>query len=227
MAKSTEINEYITKRYYRWQDYSKFRCSQAGIPDEATDVLNEVVLSLLQKKEEQLNKLLNTPVRMKKELLTQLDCYVLQMILLNVNSPTSPYQSKYKSIPREKRIDFSIIEFECHIEEDTEQLEYEQEHIYEIREEIEAHENSDNDQDRSGFILERMHQVRKAIDELELSELERAVFEFRFFNDGKFKQWSGNENLKRLYDVYSKTVEKVKNKIKWGQIESKFNIINR
>lgn len=47
---SKAVNNYITKRYERWLDYSLYHCGLAGIPDEATDVLNEVICSLLQKK---------------------------------------------------------------------------------------------------------------------------------------------------------------------------------
>lgn len=46
---SEAVNNYITKRYERWLDYSLYHCGLAGISDEATDVLNEVICSLLQK----------------------------------------------------------------------------------------------------------------------------------------------------------------------------------
>ena len=39
---SKAVNNYITKRYERWLDYSLYHCGLASIPDEATDVLNEV-----------------------------------------------------------------------------------------------------------------------------------------------------------------------------------------
>lgn len=57
---SEAVNNYITKRYERWLDYSLYHCGLAGIPDEATDVLNEVICSLLQKKNRLLDKLLET-----------------------------------------------------------------------------------------------------------------------------------------------------------------------
>lgn len=52
---SEAVNNYITKRYERWLDYSLYHCGLAGISDEATDVLNEVICSLLQKQSELLN----------------------------------------------------------------------------------------------------------------------------------------------------------------------------
>ena len=54
---SEAVNNYITKRYERWLDYSLYHCGLAGISDEATDVLNEVICSLLQKQSKLLDKL--------------------------------------------------------------------------------------------------------------------------------------------------------------------------
>lgn len=53
---SEAVNNYITKRYERWLDYSLYHCGLAGISDEATDVLNEVICSLLQKQSKLLDK---------------------------------------------------------------------------------------------------------------------------------------------------------------------------
>ena len=52
-----EINLYIEKRYQRWLDYSSWHCTQAGIANEATDILNEVVVALLEKDEEKILKM--------------------------------------------------------------------------------------------------------------------------------------------------------------------------
>ena len=84
---SEAVNNYITKRYERWLDYSLYHCGLAGISDEATDVLNEVICSLLQKQSKLLDKLLDT----KKNGYTELDFFVLKMIKLNASSPTSQY----------------------------------------------------------------------------------------------------------------------------------------
>lgn len=105
---SEEVNKYITKRYERWLDYSSYHCGLAGIPDEATDVLNEVICSLLQKKNGLLDKLLDT----KKNGYTELDFFVLKMIKLNASSPTSPYRSKYRPMPADENVDYSRLEIE-------------------------------------------------------------------------------------------------------------------
>lgn len=98
---SSAVNNYITKRYERWLDYSSYHCGLTGIPDEAKDVLNEVLCSLLQKNDRLLNKLLET----KKNGYTELDFFVLKMIKLNASSQTSQYQSKYRKIPVDDNVD--------------------------------------------------------------------------------------------------------------------------
>lgn len=99
--KSKIINEYITKRYERWLDYSEYHSTHAGIGDEAVDVLNEVLCSLLQKDVNMLFSLLNR----KKGSYTELDFFVLRMIKLNATSITSPYRQKYSAIPKDENSD--------------------------------------------------------------------------------------------------------------------------
>lgn len=105
---SEAVNNYITKRYERWLDYSLYHCGLAGILDEATDVLNEVICSLLQKQSKLLDKLLDT----KKNGYTELDFFVLKMIKLNASSPTSQYRSRYKPLPVDDNVDYSRLDIE-------------------------------------------------------------------------------------------------------------------
>lgn len=112
---SAAVNNYIGKRYDRWLDYASYHCGIVGIPDEANDVLNEVLYSLLQKSDKLLERLLST----KKNGYTELDFFVLRMIKLNATSPTSPYQSKYKRIPSDDNVDYTAIEIEDAQEDDT------------------------------------------------------------------------------------------------------------
>ena len=180
---STEINNYITKRYDRWLDYARYHCTLHGILNEAEDILNEVILSLLQKSDKKLDSLISS----KQGQYTELDFYVLRMIKLNVSSPTSPYQSKYKQIPVDSNIDFSLLEIEN---------------------------NSIEEPDRSAYILDRMHEIRDIIEKMGFSEKAMAVFEFRFFQDGVFKEWDGDMNIKELYDLYSKIIDVIRRKIR-------------
>lgn len=102
------IDDYISKRYDRWLDYSSYWCTQAGIPDEAVDVLNEVLCDLLQKPEKQLLELYGKKSGQYREL----DYFVLRMIKLNATSPTSPYRHRYKSLPVDANVDYTRLDIE-------------------------------------------------------------------------------------------------------------------
>ena len=105
---SAAVNNYISKRYERWLDYSLYHCGLAGIPDESIDVLNEVLCSLLQKKDCLLDKLLET----KKNGYAELDFFVLRMIKLNASSPTSQYRSRYKPLLADDNVDYTKLDIE-------------------------------------------------------------------------------------------------------------------
>lgn len=167
-----EIEKYITKRYYRWLDYSTYHCGVVGLTDEAIDVLNEVMGMLLAKPQHELERLYQA----KKAQYRALDFFVLRMIKLNATSNTSPYRSKYKSVLTSENVDYTKIEIE-----DIQRPE----------------------PDRAGIVFERMQLVRCIFERIELTELERKVFEYRFFQDMQFRDWSGNESLKKLYESYN------------------------
>lgn len=186
-AAMNEINEYITKRYDRWLDYAEYHCSHAGIPDEANDVLNEVLCSLLTKDPTFIIRLLHS----KKNGYTELDFFVLRMIKLNACSPTSPYQSRYKVIPTDENVDYSRIELP---DEDEEQF------------------------DRAGDILDKVHLVRNILDSINLSPLARRVFQYRFFEGGDFKEWPGKEDMRDLYEIYNKVQSFIRQKIQGESI---------
>ncbi len=105
---STSIEKYISKRYERWLDYAIYHCSLNDMKDEAMDVLNEVLLSLCRKNNDELKRMLES----KKNGYTELDFFVLRMIKLNATSDTSPYRSKYKPMPVDRNVDYTRIEIE-------------------------------------------------------------------------------------------------------------------
>nr|WP_319268361.1 hypothetical protein [uncultured Draconibacterium sp.] len=188
-----EVNQYITDHYSNWLDHAEYQCSRHGIPDEAVDVLNEVMAYLLKKDEKKLLKLRYTQARYGRfadgKPYMEIDIYVLAAISLNVTSPTSPYQSKYKRFPSAEEMDFSRLEIEDDIDDGT---------------------------DKPAQILEEMHQVRKAYEyllTLGLPDIYREVFEWRFFNDRAFIEWPGDESKKELYDIYNKVKNLIKQKI--------------
>lgn len=103
-----EVRKYIEKRYQRWLDYSTWHCCNAGMQGQECDVLNEVMLSLLNKSEQKLNSLYET----KKGQYRELDFFVLRMLKLNIYSPLSPYRYKNKPICKNCNIKLENIDIE-------------------------------------------------------------------------------------------------------------------
>lgn len=179
------INKYISERYDRWLDYAYYHCSHANMDDEAIDVLNEVLAMLIEKCDTNESHILQL-YESKKGQYRELDFFVLQMIKLNIQSPTSPYRHKYKPIPVDENIDFQRIDLV-----DEEGIE----------------------QDQSGEILQKMQQVRNIFDSLQLSEKAKRVFSWKFFEGNSFSEWEGTEEKKDLYDIYNRVLELIKSKI--------------
>ena len=100
----------------------------------------------------------------------ELDFFVLQMIRLNVTSNTGPYRSKYKKDRFQTDVNLRKVEV-----------------IDEVPDEY----------DRAGNILKDMRLVRWVYNGLDLSSLERQVFQFRFFDGGSHgSEWNGTETKK-------------------------------
>lgn len=184
---SEVVNNYITKRYDRWLDYSKYHCSLTGMSDEAVDVLNEVLIMLLQKDPAFIEGLIGN----KKHGCTELDYYVLHMIKINIVSPTSPYQHKYK----QPNVDYDVCIANIDIQEP---------------------EGDDDNQRNPDEILAQMSKVRTIFDSLDLSKKARAVFTFRFFADEPFSEWPGKESKKELYEIYNSVLDLIKDKLYGG-----------
>ncbi|WP_042369577.1 hypothetical protein [Bacteroides neonati] len=176
-----EIARFIERRYSKWLDYSRYHCELSGMRGEATDVLNEVMCSLWQKELWRLERLVNT----KRNGYSELDFFVLRMIKLNIYSPTSPYQNKYKSALVDENVDCSILDTLPDEDEDSD----------------------------DGYLIDKFRLIRDAVEDLELSPMARKVFDFRFFQDQNFSDWPGPETLKQLYEIYNAVLDMIKRKI--------------
>lgn len=179
------INKYISERYERWLDYSRYHCTHAAMDNEAIDVLNEVLIMLIEKCKTESDRILKL-YNSKKGQYRELDFFVLQMIKLNIQSPTSPYRHKYKAIPVDANVDFQRLDL---IDEE------------------------DSEQDRAGEILDQVQKVRDVFDNLQLSEKAKRVFSWKFFEGNRFSEWEGLEDKKDLYDIYNGVLELIKNKL--------------
>lgn len=179
------IHQYISQRYYRWLDYARYHCSHAKMIDEEIDVLNEVLAMLLDKyktNEAYIMRLYES----KKGQYRELDFFVLQMIKLNIQSPTSPYRYKYKALPIDENADLSYMDI---LDDEYEEI------------------------DRPGIILKQMNRVREIFESLDLSEIARKVFSFKFFEGNSFSEWEGPEDTKFLYDTYNGVQNLIKDKL--------------
>lgn len=179
------IHNYISERYFRWLDYAQYHCSHAEIVDEAIDVLNEVLAMLIEKYNSHRDYIIRL-YESKKGQYRELDFFVLQMIKLNIQSPTSPYRHKYKPIPKDENADLSYMDL---IDEE------------------------DNEIDRAGIVCEQMNVVRAIFENLDLSRQARSVFSFKFFEGNSFSEWEGPEDRKMLYDIYNGVLELIKDKL--------------
>lgn len=174
-------------------DYASYHCSCAGMAGEEVDLLNEVMISLLEKPEEQLLGLYNK----KHEQYRELDYFVLRMIKMNATSDTAPYRHKYKRIPVDENVSFADIELE-----DTEY--------------------DDAYERRQDEILEQMNKVRSILRSTFFDPRVQMIFEWRFIQGEKFKDWPGEETEKELFDIYYKVIGAIKSELTGDTLFSLF-----
>jgi hypothetical protein len=185
---SKSVNEYIINSYSRWNDYAQYQAGKAGIPDEAGDILNEVILSLLQKPSSQLKGLLSRKRQSfthKDQTYTELDYMVLRMIWLNTHSKTSPYRHKTKNVP----LDLNISPEDVDITEPP----------------YDDHEIN---------TLERTRKAREILDSLNIPAREKEIFSWKFFADNPLSSWQGPESYTVTCSIFNKVKRKMIDKIK-------------
>jgi len=181
---SQAVNEHIEKNYQRWSDYAEYHASLARIPDEAGDILDEVLLNLLQKDDKKLTSLLSR----KKQGYTELDFFVLKMIKLNTHSETSPYRHKTKNVPLNQNISPGDLN-----PEDLQQ---------------------EDDIDQEIKILQRTRQAREILASLNLPDREKEIFSWKFFADNPLSKWPGPEGYTTVCWIFNKVKRKMMWRIK-------------
>ncbi|MGI6048726.1 MAG: hypothetical protein ACOYEG_12115 [Petrimonas sp.] len=189
----SEINNYLNKRYDRYLDYAEYHCNCAGIPDEAQDILNEVLLNVLEKPKEKIINLYNK----KKDCYRDLDFFILRMIKLNATSATSPYRWKLNKFtpPIDKNSELTKLEIEDKVEEEKDLIQY---------------------------ILDKKRIVHDIVDNrLNISDKKRALFYFRF-EGGKVSESSDLTGIevkgKAVYEAYYEVRNMIKEEIEKDKI---------
>ena len=171
------IGNYISLRYERWLDYSRFKCSQAGLEGEEVDVLNTVLLDILQKDEKLLIDLYKKKRKRKGIEYTELDFFILKTLELNITSVTAPYRAKRKVIPRG--------------DTDLRKLK--------IAEKIDT-----DEEDIPALMLKQFRLINWVLKGLDLTEPERRIFEFKYLLGNRLSssEWIGPESIKTRYATY-------------------------
>ena len=124
-------------------------------------------------------------LRKKSGIYSELDFYVLRMIKINATSDTSPYKYKYKSLPMDDNVDYQALEIEDMVYEEI---------------------------DTPAKIIEQTSIIRQALEELNINKRSKQIFEYRFFGE-TFKDWSGKESRKELYETYQNVLNLIKEKL--------------
>lgn len=94
MSTAARIREYIAFRYPNWLDYATYQARRNGFEGWEGDLLNDVIINLLEKDETMLEGMLNATTRkiVNNKPTTELDKFVLRMLLLNATSATAPFR---------------------------------------------------------------------------------------------------------------------------------------
>jgi hypothetical protein len=169
--------KYIGERYDRLLDYARYQSAQAGIPELYIDLLNEVLLNVLQKD----SKLLDKLYLKSKGKYNDLDFFILRMIKLNAHSLLSPFRWKNRSGNIDKSVNWERLKI------------IDQQPVDEV--------------DKSEILLKEYRLVVWIYKGLNLNELEKSVFEYRFINNEPLSQWTGPETLKKLYVTYNQVIK--------------------
>lgn len=178
------IREYITVRYERWLDYSKYKCSSQNMGELAVDLLNEVLLNVLQLDEQFLLNLYKKKKIQKGVGYTELDFYILRAISLNSTSDTAPFRYKTKPIPVDREVKL-------------ERLKIIDEEYLEI--------------DRPAQLLKQTKLVRWVFNGLNLTVFEHYVFEQKFFHEESYDKIECGANYKLKNSLYQDTLTVIHN----------------
>ena len=199
-ADITEVRNYISRRYPRYLEYSTYHASLAGLHDQGSDVLHEVILSVLLKEESKIIGLYN---KKGNKGLRDLDFYVLKMVKLNCHSLTSPYRWKHRG----PKIDANTTSES--LDEENEENEFTSLSTSDD-ENFEPFINLGNaepveeepDEDPAELITTKFQIIRDILLGLDITERERQVFKWKFFLDCSWREWPTKENPRHLQAIF-------------------------
>lgn len=83
-----DLNTFITTHYPQWVEYAAYHVRQSRLPIDPTEVVNDVLCTLLERDTAKLKRLMNA--RNKDG--TELDFFVMRIIKISIHSPRSPFR---------------------------------------------------------------------------------------------------------------------------------------
>jgi len=94
MCNHSDIRSYIAFRYNNWLDYARQMAKLHKFEGWEMDLLNEVIVDLLKKPEDKLEKMLSrkTKKMVNSQPTTELDKFVLKMLQVNASSVFAPFR---------------------------------------------------------------------------------------------------------------------------------------
>jgi hypothetical protein len=201
---SAAVNEYISRRYDRWHDYSKYQAGRAGTPDEAGDILNEVMMSLLQKDPRELDRLLSRDKKSYShpdQVYTELDFFVLKMIELNATSKTSPWRHKNKGLPTDENVSFGPSNFGYRDPDEEDPVD----ELFTPAEDPEEPEP----EDPVDTLLERWNRAREILRSLNIPAEQKQIFAWKVFAGNPLSSWPGPESYTSTCNCFNQVKKKV------------------
>lgn len=189
------INKYISETYSRLLDNCIFLCSKVYFMHGLEyDLLNDSLADFPDRVErddnfrEKVEGMLSR--KNKNNEFSELDNYILSIIKMNVYSKTARFRQKYG---------LEVQEPGTYIDVDFQRL-----NIIDER---------DDNLEREQELQEKERRFKEACDIYGLSQRAQDIFRWKFIDRNPLSDYPYNGNKRKVYDIYNKTLQLVKDKI--------------
>ncbi|MGD9931767.1 MAG: hypothetical protein AB7U05_17235 [Mangrovibacterium sp.] len=188
---SLTLNNYFEKNYKKLLDYANFHADKNGLTGMGEDILSFVLEIVLANMDR--NRVLRL-LQSKYGNYNELHTYIMGMIKINAYSSRSDFRRKILS---NAKLDYSVNVGRLKIMDVT----------------------HDPEQDLAGDIFARIQRVRNELEALEVSDLEKDVFKFKFFYGHNLSEWDGPEPKSKVYKIYNRVIDILKDRIVPNQLQ--------
>lgn len=185
------LNVYLEKNYQKFLDYSNFHADKNNLTGMGQEMLQFVLeIVLVDMDRQRVITLLNSKYGNYNELHT----YIMGMIKINAYSPRSDFRRKVIDCKYiNDKVDFRKLRM---IDD-----------VYDM-----------DIPDRADEIFSQFEMVRNELAALEISELDKEIFRWRFFYGNTISEWPGAEPKSKLYSTYNRVLGILKERITANQL---------